>query len=168
MALALELFLEIDATPGTEFSIQATGRNPSICGGLNRNLLVETYKSVLTAEQRQIVPLVLRMRNGIPVGMGCGSSAAVRLAAVALASVFGDLGWSADQIVDYAIRLEGHPDNVAACWHGGLTIAANARQLAIISLPLPPIGGPFSFFRKRQLRRPRHAPCCPRAIPART
>ncbi len=24
-------------------------------------------------------------------------------------------------------RLEGHPDNVAACWHGGLTIAASAR-----------------------------------------
>jgi hypothetical protein len=47
MALALELFLEIDAVPATEFSIHATGRNPNICGGLTRNLLVETYKSVL-------------------------------------------------------------------------------------------------------------------------
>jgi homoserine kinase len=138
MALALELFLEIDATPATQFSIHATGRNQNICGGLTRNLLIETYKSVLDAEQRQIVPLDLRMRNGIPVGMGCGSSAAVRLAAVALASAFGDLGWDAGQIVDHAVRLEGHPDNVAACWHGGLTIAANAQQLAIISLPPPP------------------------------
>jgi homoserine kinase len=138
MALALELFLEIDATPATQFSIHATGRNQNICGGLTRNLLIETYKSVLDAEQRRIVPLDLRMRNGIPVGMGCGSSAAVRLAAVALASAFGELGWDAGQIVDHAVRLEGHPDNVAACWHGGLTIAANAQQLAIISLPPPP------------------------------
>ncbi len=138
MALALELFLEIDATPATQFSIQATGRNPNICGGLTRNLLIETYKAILTAEQRQVVPLDLRMRNGIPVGMGCGSSAAVRLAAVALASAFGDLGWDAARIVDHAVGLEGHPDNVAACWHGGLTIAANSRQLAIISLPPPP------------------------------
>jgi homoserine kinase len=69
--------------------------------------------------------------------MGCGSSAAVRLAAVALASAFGRLDWDAARIVDEAVRIEGHPDNVAACWHGGLTIAANAQELAIVSIPPP-------------------------------
>jgi homoserine kinase len=138
MALALELFLEIDATPAPVFSIHATGRNPHVCGGLTRNLLIETYKSVLGSEKREIVPLAIHMRNGIPVGMGCGSSAAVRLAAVALASAFGEFNWDAARIVDHAVRLEGHPDNVAACWHGGLTIAASTQQLAIISLPPPP------------------------------
>ena len=78
------------------------------------------------------------MGNGIPVGMGCGSSAAVRLAAIVLASAFGQLDWDAAKIVDQAARIEGHPDNVAACWHGGLTIAANAQELAIVSIPPPP------------------------------
>jgi homoserine kinase len=137
MALALELFLEIEAKPAPSFSIIATGRNQNICSGLSRNLLIQTYESVLAAQQRQVVPLEIHMRNGIPIGMGCGSSAAVRLAAVALASAFGHLDWDAAKIVEQAVRIEGHPDNVAACWHGGLTIAANGQELAIISIPPP-------------------------------
>jgi homoserine kinase len=137
MALALEFFLEIEAIPAPRFSIAATGRNQNICAGLSRNLLIQTYESVLAAAQREVVPLEIIMRNGIPVGMGCGSSAAVRLAAVALASAFGNLDWDAAKIVNQAVRIEGHPDNVAACWHGGLTIAANGQELAIVSIPPP-------------------------------
>ena len=137
MALALELFLEIEATRGPSFSIAASGRNRDICAGLSRNLLIETYGSILGEEQKPVVPLTVRMHNEIPVGMGCGSSAAVRLAGVALASAFGGLDWDAAAILDRAVRLEGHPDNVAACWHGGLTIAASASQLAIVSIPPP-------------------------------
>jgi homoserine kinase len=137
IALALELFLEIEASPASQFSITASGRNQNICAGLNRNLLIQTYESVLSAQQRPVVPLEIHMRNGIPVGMGCGSSAAVRLAGVALASVFGGLDWDAATIVRQAVRIEGHPDNVTACWHGGLTIAANGEQLAVVSIAPP-------------------------------
>ncbi len=56
--------------------------------------------------------------------MGCGSSAAVRLAALALASHFGDLDWSRERILAEAARLEGHPDNAAACWLGGFVASA--------------------------------------------
>jgi homoserine kinase len=137
LALALDLYLEIEAVPASQFGIDATGRNQDVCGGLTRNLLIETYKLVLAEEQRPLVPLALRVQNGIPVGMGCGSSAAVRLAGVALASAFGSLDWDAARIVERAVRLEGHPDNVAACWYGGLTVAASAQQLAVVSLPPP-------------------------------
>jgi homoserine kinase len=138
MALALELFLEIEAGPASSFSIAATGRNRDICAGLTRNLLIDTYHSILMEEQKPVVPLAIRMHNEIPVGMGCGSSAAVRLAGVALASAFGGLDWNEATILDRAARLEGHPDNVAACWHGGLTIAASGPQLAVLSIPPPP------------------------------
>ena len=65
----------------------------------------------------------LRMTNGIPLGMGCGSSAAARLAAIALAVHFGQLDWDTDRILEEAYALEGHPDNVAACWLGGFVSA---------------------------------------------
>src|ERR1700761_604311 len=135
MAIALGFFLEIDAEVSAEFSIEASGHNAEICSRLTQNLLIETYQRVLQGEGVPALPLALKMRNGIPIGKGCGSSAAVLLAGVALASAFGELGWSRARILEKAAELEGHPDNVAACWHGGLAIAANSNPLAVLSIP---------------------------------
>ena len=123
LALALTLYLEIEAVPGKEYGIRASGRNVDVCGSLERNLLLFTYKKTLEKCGAEEVPLALEVRNGIPLGMGCGSSAATRLAGVALASHFGGFGWDRSRILTEASRLEGHPDNTAACWLGGFTVA---------------------------------------------
>lgn len=123
LAVALDFFLEIEANPAQEFSIEATGRNADRCARIEDNLIFETYKMMLRDEERQVVPLAIRMVNGIPLGMGCGSSAAARLAGIALAVHFGQLGWNTDRVLEKAYELEGHPDNVAACWLGGFVAA---------------------------------------------
>ena len=78
------------------------------------------------------------MKNGIPLGMGCGSSAAGRLAAIALAVHFGGLGWSSEQILEEACALEGHPDNASACWLGGFVAAANEGRAVHVARVVPP------------------------------
>ena len=82
------------------------------------------------------MPLSLRIENEIPIGKGCGSSAAARLAGIALADHFGRLRWTDAQIIGEASRREHHPDNASACWMGGLTVArmsgeAEAQVVAI-------------------------------------
>ena len=124
VALALSFALEIDASRAESFSLSATGRNADLCSSMQNNLLLETYRGLLHAQGAPVVPLAIEMRNGIPLGMGCGSSAAVRLAAAALASHFGELGWDRDRILTEASLLEGHPDNTAACWLGGMAVAS--------------------------------------------
>jgi homoserine kinase len=124
LALALELYLEIDAEGAEDFSVEASGRNADLCGALKDNLLITTYEELLTQHGRTVAPLRIAMRNEIPLGMGCGSSAAVRLAAVAMAAHFGELGWERERILAEACRLEGHPDNAAACWLGGFVASA--------------------------------------------
>jgi homoserine kinase len=124
LALALELHLEIDAEAAEEFSLSATGRNADVCGANEDNLLITTYEDLLTQNGRPVIPLRIVMRNEIPLGMGCGSSAAVRLAAVALAAHFGGLDWERERILAEACRLEGHPDNASACWLGGFVASA--------------------------------------------
>ncbi|MGO8718010.1 MAG: homoserine kinase [Acidobacteriaceae bacterium] len=129
-ALALNLHLEIDAEPAEVFSIAAEGRDRDACGKLEGNLVLETYKRLMEEHGRPIQPLQLRVKNGIPLGMGCGSSAAARLAGIALAVEFGELGWQNQEILDASAFLEGHPDNATACWLGGMTVSAIAPRKA--------------------------------------
>jgi len=139
LALALKLYLEVDAEPVEHMSIEATGRNADICGAAKGNLLLETYAAILASQGRAVVPLRLKVHNEIPLGMGCGSSAAVRLAAVALAARFGELRWNRDRILAEASQLEGHPDNAAACWLGGFVASAfEGDEVRAISIPVPP------------------------------
>jgi len=114
-AVALDFYLEIEAEPASAFSIAATGRDRERCSRLENNLILGIYQGLLQAHGRPVVPLAIRMANDIPLGMGCGSSAAGRLAAIVLADRFGQLGWSPERILDEACELEGHPDNAAAC-----------------------------------------------------
>jgi homoserine kinase len=137
-AIALEFYLEIEAEAATEFSIAATGLNADRCGRLEDNLVIETYKKILEGAGRPIVPLAIRMQNGIPLAMGCGSSAAGRLAAIALAVHFGALGWDTPRILYEAYLLEGHPDNVAACWLGGFVAAACEGSIVHVARVVPP------------------------------
>jgi homoserine kinase len=137
-AIAFDFYLEVEAEPDAEFSIIASGRNSDRCGRLEDNLVLEVYKSLLRREGKPVIPLAIRMDNGIPLGMGCGSSAAGRLAAIALADHFGGLGWSSQQILEEATALEGHPDNVAACWLGGFVAAACEGRKVHVARVVPP------------------------------
>ena len=138
VAVALDFYLELEAEPAAEFSIAASGRNADRCCRIEDNLILETYKGLLASNDRPIVPLSIQMRNGIPLAMGCGSSAAGRLAAIALAVHFGQLTWDTERILYEAFLLEGHPDNVAACWLGGFAAAACEGNAVRAAKVVPP------------------------------
>ncbi len=151
-AVALDFYLHLEAQAADQFSITATGRDADRCARLEDNLVLDLYRKLLTENDRAVIPLAIQMQNEIPLGMGCGSSAAGRLAAIALAVHFGNLKWDSDRILAEAALLEGHPDNAAACWLGGFVVAAgNGRGIhvarvtppsqwrAIVVLPIEPL-----------------------------
>jgi len=64
--------------------------------------------------------------NRIPHGRGLGSSAAAIVSGLVLAralTVGGEERFPDSALLDLATSLEGHPDNVAACLLGGVTVA---------------------------------------------
>lgn len=142
-ALAFDFGLRIAAKPAAEFCIDPHGRNADLCGRMPGNLIVDTYTKLLEREGNPVVPLAIRLDNDIPLGMGCGSSAAAVVASVAMATSFGGLDWDSERIVSEASACEGHPDNVAACWHGGVVLARTSSTVirdgvpAINVMPIP-------------------------------
>jgi len=122
-AVALDLGLHVRARKARAFSITATGRDREICGRVEDHLVLKTYEDVLASQHRPVVPLALTIHNDFPIGKGFGSSAAARLGGIALAVHFGRLRWTSARIIGEASRREHHPDNAAACWMGGVTVA---------------------------------------------
>jgi len=139
-ALAMDLFITIDAQAASSFSIIASGRDEAICQAVEDHLILTTYREILDSQSAEIIPLTLRIKNDIPIGKGCGSSAAARLAGIALANHFGRLHWSDAKIIGEASRREHHPDNASACWMGGLTVARMSGEAEVQVVGIRPKG----------------------------
>ncbi len=141
LGLALGFALHVEAAASTEFQIEAAGRDAERIRDPETSLILRTYRDVVQ-QQAGGPPLQLTLRNEIPLGMGCGSSAAALVAGVALANHFGSLKWTRDQVLTEASRREGHPDNVAACMLGGLTAssmtvdASGRTRVTAVSTPV--------------------------------
>lgn len=136
LGLAFSLYLTVEAEQASEFAIQATGRNHDLVAALKHNLFLETYRDLVPSGPA----LKLSIHNEIPLAMGCGSSAAALLAGVLLADHFGHLHLRPEALLAEACRREGHPDNVAACFHGGMTVSTfenNEVVSATLGLGLP-------------------------------
>lgn len=129
-ALALRLDLEVSFAPrgGASFGLEGEGADRLPRGA--RNLVFRILKRHLGAR-----PLKVRMTNRIPVARGFGSSGAARLAAHAAGLAL--LGRDPGRALALAAADEGHPDNVAASFLGGITAVLDAQTLDAHRVPVP-------------------------------
>ncbi len=135
LGLRNELVLELhDASGPPVVEIEGAGAEELPRG--EQNMLVVAARQVLPPS----LPgrLVFKARNRVPLARGLGSSAAAIVSGLwAGAHLLGTLRRSEDELERMAVALEGHPDNIAPCVHGGLTASlvvdgrARAHRLGI-------------------------------------
>jgi homoserine kinase len=126
-------------------TVTVTGEGADTAGAGEQHLVVRAMRTAFAHLGATPPGLALSCQNEIPQGFGLGSSAgaicAGLLAARALAGPAGTAALPDDAILALATRMEGHPDNVAACLAGGLTIAwhpagpGSARVARLAPLP---------------------------------
>jgi homoserine kinase len=124
LGLALGIYLECRFREGAELSIQVEGRDAAAIPTGEDNLIWQTALAVARDMRMTMPSIEMRIRNEIPIGKGLGSSAAALTAGVIIADRLLGLRWKPLRILDAAARLEGHPDNVAACILGSVVASA--------------------------------------------
>jgi homoserine kinase len=124
LALGLHDVVEVRIT-SSGLAIEVSGAGEGTAAAEEGHLIIRAMRTAFARLGGQPPGIGLRCVNAIPHGYGLGSSAAAivagLLAARALAPSGADLTDAG--VLRLATSLEGHPDNVAACLAGGLTIA---------------------------------------------
>ena len=132
LGVALDIHLECRFALSETLEIHARGRDAEMIATDSSNLIWKTMAAYGAP------PVRLEIHNDIPLGKGLGSSAAAITAGVVMASELLGWNWTRAQVLDETARLEGHPDNVAACTYGGVTASAFADGKAhAVRLDLP-------------------------------
>lgn len=134
LAGALALTLTVDVEETGSFSVETELDVPRD----RTNLIVRSFETLAPADD-----FTFRISSEIPLTGGLGSSASAILAGVAAADHIFELG---TDLFSAAMRIEGHPDNVAASLHGGFVVCSNtgiahieppAGLEGIVALPAP-------------------------------
>lgn len=123
-ALALSLYLDIHVTPrgDGEITVSYRGATPERIAIDRNNLIARTICETLQSWGKRR-GFDLEIDNQVPVAVGLGSSAAAIVGALAVCHWLADRPLFDEELVSLAARREGHPDNVAAAWLGGFTVA---------------------------------------------
>jgi homoserine kinase len=127
LGLALSLYDVVEAWIDPEgLSIEVTGEGAGTADDGEAHLVIRAMRETFKILDGQPPGLALRCANRIPHGRGLGSSAAAIVSGVLAARALTDDGAARlpdDAVLRLAAGFEGHPDNVAACLLGGLTVA---------------------------------------------
>lgn len=122
LGLALNRYLSLSVVESNGLIISVEGNGKEHIAADANNLVYSAMTATAQKVGRTIPPIHLQINNEIPAYGGLGGSGAAIAGGVFLANQLLDIGLSLDEMLNIAVEIEGHPDNVSAALFGGLTI----------------------------------------------
>ncbi len=113
---------------GERFELIIEGQEGSHLRGGPDNLVYRAAQRVWKAAGREPVALEARVRLAVPPARGLGSSATAIVAGLVGANALVGEPLSREKLLELAIDIEGHPDNVVPSLLGGLCMTAKAAS----------------------------------------
>ena len=113
---------------GERFELIIEGQEGSHLRGGAENLVYRAAQRVWKAAGEEPVALEARVRLAVPPARGLGSSATAIVAGLVGANALVGEPLSREKLLELAIDIEGHPDNVVPSLLGGLCMTAKAAS----------------------------------------
>ena len=120
LGLALPLWFDVVAIPSEAWRIELGGEGRERFRSDNTHPFVRAYHRACKDFGWDAQRFHVQLNSEIPVSSGLGSSAALWVAAAALAELAETGTVHRDVIAEWGCRQEGHPDNVMPAVFGGL------------------------------------------------
>ena len=120
------------------FDVDVTGEGADEVKKDAKNLVIKAMMRGFEHMGGKPKGIALRALNVIPHGRGLGSSASAIVGGLTLARslvLTGEQYMSDEDLITLATELEGHPDNVAAAFYGGATIAWLENSIDAAGVP---------------------------------
>ena len=133
---ALSLYTDVTFEE-TDSGLEITGCDEAYTGP--DNLAYTSYCAVLESLSEEIRGVKIHIDAHIPIGRGLGSSAALLVAGAIGANVLRGSKLSTQGLLNITNAMEGHPDNLAPAFFGGLTASMVDNGLPVtVNFPLHP------------------------------
>ena len=133
---ALNLYTDVTFEE-TDAGLEITGCNEDFTGP--DNLAYVSYCAVLESMSEEVRGVKIHIDAQIPIGRGLGSSAALLVAGAIGANMLRGNRLSTQGLLNITNAMEGHPDNLAPAFFGGLTASMVDNGLPVtVSFPLHP------------------------------
>ena len=133
---ALSLYTDVTFEE-TEYGLEITGCDEAYTGP--DNLAYTSYCAVLASLCEEVRGVKIHIESQIPICRGLGSSAALLVAGAMGANVLRGNKLSTQGLLNITNAMEGHPDNLAPAFYGGLTASMVDNGLPVtVSFPLHP------------------------------
>ena len=133
---ALSLYTDVTFEE-CEYGLEITGCPEEFTGP--DNLVYVSYCAALATMSEELRGVKIHIDANIPVCRGLGSSAALLVAGAMGANVLRGNKLSTQGLLNITNAMEGHPDNLAPAFYGGLTASMVDNGLPVcVSFPLHP------------------------------
>ena len=133
---ALSLYTDVTFEE-TECGLEITGCDEAYTGP--DNLAYVSYCAVLASMNEEVRGVKIHIDAQIPICRGLGSSAALLVAGAMGANVLRGNKLSTQGLLNITNAMEGHPDNLAPAFYGGLTASVVDNGLPVtVNFPLHP------------------------------